>query len=168
MKLEFEVKDYSDQVLNEFKEKLQTALEEVGRQAEGNAKLELEAEPRRVSPNATLRNSITHKVEGNSVKIGTNLFYAPYVHEGTGIYAKNGTKTGKTWWVFVKGNKYSSIKAHGKRYSKHQAYQVMQYLKSKGLDAWMTQGQKPNRFLVNAIEKHKDDYPKIITTIMKN
>ena len=44
----------------------------------------------------------------------------------------------------------------------------MQYLKSKGLDAWMTQGQKPNRFLVNAIEKHKDDYPKIITTILKN
>lgn len=167
MKLEFEIKDYSDQVLNEFKEKLETALEEVGRQAEGNAKLELNADPTRIDT-GQLRNSITHKVEGNSVKIGTNLFYAPYVHEGTGIYTKNGAKTGKTWWVFVKGNKYSSIKAHGKRYSKHQAYQVMQYLKSKGLDAWMTQGQKPNRFLVNAIEKHKDEYPKIITAILKN
>lgn len=167
MKLEIEINDYSSQVLNEFKEKLEMALEEVGRQAEGNAKLELNAEPTKIDT-GELRNSITHKVEGNSVKIGTNLFYAPYVHEGTGIYAKNGTKTGKTWWVFVKGNKYSSIKAHGKRYSKHQAFQVMQYLKSKGLDAWMTQGQKPNRFLVNAIEKHKDEYPKIITTILKN
>ena len=41
MKLEIEINDYSNQVLNEFKEKLEMALEEVGRQAEGNAKLEL-------------------------------------------------------------------------------------------------------------------------------
>ena len=75
MKLEFEIKDYSDQVLNEFKEKLEMALEEVGRQAEGNAKLELNAEPTRIDT-GELRNSITHKVEGNSVKIGTNLKYA--------------------------------------------------------------------------------------------
>ena len=75
MKLEFEIKDYSDQVLNEFKEKLEMALEEVGKQVEGNAKLELNADPTRIDT-GELRNSITHKVEGNSVKIGTNLKYA--------------------------------------------------------------------------------------------
>ena len=75
MKFEIEINDYSNQVLNEFKEKLEMALEEVGKQAEGNAKLELNAEPTKIDT-GELRNSITHKVEGNSVKIGTNLKYA--------------------------------------------------------------------------------------------
>lgn len=38
----------------------------------------------------TLRNSITHEVDGNVGTIGTNLAYAPYVEFGTGIYATAG------------------------------------------------------------------------------
>ena len=37
-----------------------------------------------------LRNSMTHDVEGDTGIIGTNLEYAPYVHEGTGLFAANG------------------------------------------------------------------------------
>jgi len=37
-----------------------------------------------------LRNSITYEVEGDTGIIGTNLEYAPYVHEGTGLFAANG------------------------------------------------------------------------------
>ena len=54
------------------------------------------------------------------------------------------------------GSASSGGVAKGKRYSKYQAYQVMQYLRSKGLDAYMTQGMKPNRFLVNAVMKNKE------------
>lgn len=54
------------------------ALEEIGLVAEGAAK--------RLCPVDTgrLRNSITHALMGeDSVAIGTNVEYAPYVHEGT-------------------------------------------------------------------------------------
>ena len=34
----------------------------------------------------TLRNSITHRVEGDRVQIGSNVEYAPYVELGTGPY----------------------------------------------------------------------------------
>lgn len=169
MKIEVEIKSFTNEVVKEFNEQLVTALEEVGRQMESNAKLEIEGSVHR-SSDGRLRNSITHNVKPgeNAVYIGSNVFYSIYVHEGTGIYAPNASTSGKTWWVFVKGSKSSSIKAHGKRYSKYQAYQVMEYLRNKGLDAWMTQGQKPNRFMTRAVEKYRDEYKKIIETIMKS
>lgn len=58
------------------------ALEAVGIQAEGYAKLELENNPRRIDT-GNLRNSITHTVNGNEAYIGTNVEYGIYVHEGT-------------------------------------------------------------------------------------
>lgn len=60
------------------------ALEAIGIQAEGYAKLELENSPRRVDT-GNLRNSITHSVNNdeNAVYIGTNVEYGIYVHEGT-------------------------------------------------------------------------------------
>ena len=42
------------------------------------------------SPTGTLRNSITSTYDDKEGRIGTNLDYAPYVHQGTGIYAVNG------------------------------------------------------------------------------
>lgn len=38
----------------------------------------------------TLRDSITSEWDEREGRIGTNLEYAPYVHQGTGIYAING------------------------------------------------------------------------------
>ena len=38
----------------------------------------------------TLRGSITRKVEGNEGRVGTNISYARYQEEGTGIYGKRG------------------------------------------------------------------------------
>ena len=57
-----------------------------------------------------LRASITHKVdvdEGKS-EIGSNVEYAPYVHEGTGIYAENGRQTP---WMYTdaKGETYTTV-----------------------------------------------------------
>ena len=46
-----------------------------------------------------LRQSIGSEVKGNIGAIGTNVEYAPYVHQGTGIYAVNGDGR-KTRWKY--------------------------------------------------------------------
>lgn len=79
-----------------------------------------------------LRASITHDTnsDGNSFvgSIGSNEEYAPYVHEGTGVYAKDGNGRKNVPWVF--------LDAEGNFHS--------------------TEGQKPNPFLQNAIDKNMD------------
>lgn len=72
------VADNTKQVTSAMKSAVEAALEEIGLVAEGAAK--------RICPVDTgrLRNSITHALMGeDSVAIGTNVEYAPYVHEGT-------------------------------------------------------------------------------------
>lgn len=168
MEIKIDIQDNTEEFKKEFGEKLKTALEAVGLQAEGNAKLEIANMPPRVD-SGHLRDSITHKVkqDENAVYIGSNTYYAVYVHEGTGKYATNGG-TGDGWWVYVRGSTSSKISAHGKRYTEAQARRVVAFLKSKGLDAHMTQGMKPNRFLTNAMQNYRDEYKKIIETILKS
>lgn len=98
----------SDEFRRELEKKVDKALEMIGLQAEGDAKLELENAPRRVDT-GRLRNSITYAhrnrsgftnqysdddgtpysddvgqvdQEDKSVYIGTNVEYAPEIHEG--------------------------------------------------------------------------------------
>jgi len=84
----------------------------------------------------TLRASITHSIDkdGNiyNGSIGSNVEYAPYVHEGTGIYAKDGQGRTEVPWTYQS--------ADGSFYK--------------------TSGQKPNPFLQDAIDKKKDDFIK--------
>ena len=60
-----------------------------------------------------LRASITHEVneENSSVSIGTNVEYAPYVHEGTGIYNPEGRKTP---WIYTTADGKTYI-SHGQK-----------------------------------------------------
>lgn len=57
-----------------------------------------------------LRASITSEVEVSSNeiigRIGSNEEYAPYVHNGTGIYAVNGDGRKSPWVYVVKAGKY--------------------------------------------------------------
>lgn len=75
-----------------------------------------------------LRASITSEVEVGEMaitgRIGSNLEYAPYVHNGTGIYAKDGNGRKTPWGYRVKSGKYKG-------------YHV-------------TRGQKPHPFLEDA------------------
>lgn len=94
-----------DAVKQEAESKIEKALMMVGMEAEGDAKIEIESDPRRVDT-GRLRNSITwatqtqhsepsgegvvnaedrcpSPTEQNVVQIGTNVEYAVYVHEGT-------------------------------------------------------------------------------------
>lgn len=75
--------DHSQELIKEKNEAVKKALVEIGLLMERNAKLHIEDEPRRVDT-GRLRNSISNATDGYSaVVVGTNVEYAPYVHEGT-------------------------------------------------------------------------------------
>lgn len=102
-----------------------------------NAGLAIEAQAKsNISGNETgdLRRSITTTLddEGLGVSVGSNLEYAPYVHEGTGIYAPNGRQ--EVPWVY--------------------------YDERRG-SFFTTKGRKPNPFLedaINALSSQLTDY----------
>ena len=74
--------------------------------------LAIEAEARERCPVKTgeLRRSITHEVktEGDVIegKVGSNLDYAPYIHEGTGIYSRSGSGRKDVPWVYFDGTEF--------------------------------------------------------------
>lgn len=81
-----------------------------------------------------LRASIDHTAEIQEDKIkgrvGTNLDYSPYVHEGTGIYAVNGDGRKTPWKYKVDKGKY---------------------------EGWhFTRGQKPQPFMRKSMDKNRD------------
>ena len=86
-KVSFELKDNTEAVKAALHDAVARALERCGSQAEGYAK--------DLCPEDTgrLRGSITHKVSGDSVHIGTNVNSAPYVEMGTGKYYSGGRQT---------------------------------------------------------------------------
>ena len=155
--------DNTDLIRRAADEAIQRALERVGKFVEDEAKLELQKDPPRIDTGA-LRNSITHTVKDRSAIVGTNMQYAIYVHEGTGKYNSSGS-TGDKYWVFVIGGNNHS-RSSGKRYTYNEARKIVAILRSKGLNAHMTNGMKPNRFLRNAImnniDKLRDDVEKVL------
>ena len=70
--------DNSDEVIAALHEAAERALEKCGLTAEGYAK--------KLTPVDTgnLRNRISHKVQKDTMYVGTNVEYAPYVEYGTG------------------------------------------------------------------------------------
>ena len=155
--------DNSEEYLNALEAAQQKILEAIGVQIEGQAKIELESDPARIDTN-NLRKSITHTTKDDKVVVGTNVFYAVYVHEGTGKYHGGSD----LYWVYVKTGKRSSSNGNGKRYTYAEAKRVVAYLRAKGLDAHMTNGMKPNRFFTNAFSKQKDNLKAIAQMYLTN
>ena len=87
-----------------------------------------------------LRNSITHEVEDNVGYVGTNKEYAPYVHQGTGIYAVNGDGR-KTPWT---------------------------YYDERTQQFYTTVGQLPNPFLTAALQNQQNEIIKIVNDAVKD
>ena len=82
---------HADEVKEAMNRAMENALEIIGIKAEGYAKRLCpvgteESTGKKGYRGGTLRNSITHVVEGDSVSIGTNVEYAPFVELGTGPY----------------------------------------------------------------------------------
>lgn len=71
-----------------------------------NMCLAIEAEAKERCPvnEGTLRRSITTEIntEADQIegKVGTTLDYAPYIHEGTGIYSRTGAGRKQVPWVY--------------------------------------------------------------------
>jgi phage gpG-like protein len=85
------IQDNSGAVLNALDDAIERALEIIGIKAEGYAKALCpvgtpESTGVKGYRGGTLRNSITHQVEKDTLDVGTNVEYAPYVELGTGPY----------------------------------------------------------------------------------
>lgn len=76
--MKVKVIDNSGEYKNKMNSAVIQALEKAGTILVTESKDELENSPRRVDTGA-LRNSITHKVEDDTVFVGTNINYALYV-----------------------------------------------------------------------------------------
>ncbi len=144
MAVDFQYEDNSEEVLREFETKLKAALEAIGLQAEGNAKINVTQRVPRNSdswyvPTGNLRNSITHTVVENedSVYIGTNNEYAAYNEFGTGVYADSGGRSTPWWYQDAQGNWHK------------------------------TSGMKPIHFLRDAIQGHESEYESIADQQMR-
>ena len=80
--------DNVHEVLSALKQAVENALEDIGGTAETYAKMKCpvgtpESTGIKGYIGGTLRNSIDHEVEDNTVYIGTNVEYAAYVEMGT-------------------------------------------------------------------------------------
>ena len=90
--IKFEVEqDNTDKTIDEMKLACYRAMEIIGMNAEKYAKALCpvgtpESTGKKGYIGGTLRGSITHVATENSVTVGTNVFYAPYVELGTGPF----------------------------------------------------------------------------------
>lgn len=145
------VKDNSGEVMRQFEQSLQIALETIGTQAESHAKQIIsdahvyghvnlkavgEKDNSRVDT-GRMRNSIAHTVVKEDVYIGTNLEYAPYHELGTGIYASQPGGRQSPWIYYDRKGK-----------------------------AHRTRGLYPIHFLKKAASEHTDEYKKIFEKVM--
>lgn len=86
-----DIESHVDEALAAADNAVDQALEIIGIKAEKYAKARcpvgtVESTGIKGYRGGTLRNSITHMVNDNTVSIGTNVEYAPYVELGTGPY----------------------------------------------------------------------------------
>jgi HK97 gp10 family phage protein len=154
-----EFHDYSIKVKGTVSNAINGVLEECAGELESAAKRNS-----RVDTGQT-KNSFQHKVDTSThvASIGSNLENAIWEEFGTGEYAlgKNGRKG---YWVFVKGSSGGS-KNSGKTYTLAEAKKVMAILRSKGLEAYYTNGKKPSRAFWHAFNTNKN---KIINRIQES
>ena len=140
--------DNTVKVLNAMDDRINIALEECAGELESQAKRNSRVA---ASNGSKTKNSFRHKVIDAEHKayIGSDYENAIWEEFGTGEYAikENGGKGGRSgYWVFVKGSS-GGYKNTGKSYSLKEAKKVMAILRSKGLEAYYTNGKRPSRAL---------------------
>ena len=127
-----EVTSHRIEVIEAKNEAIARALETIGLVAERYAKEKAPVDTGR------LRNSISHQVDDETVYVGTNVEYAPYLEFGTGKFAEGGGRP--TPWS---------------------------YQDSKG-DWHTTNGMKPQPYLRPAIDDHMSEYKQIVQNELQN
>lgn len=166
--------DHSADFASRMEQAKKAALESVGSNCRSHAQNNITAgTPRRgdswYTGKGGLKNSMgyTVKESEDAVYIGTDLKYAKYNEYGTGKYADDG-KGRQGWWVFVPGSGSGDKVGSAKVYSEAEARKIVAILKSKGIDAHMTEGMPPLHFLKKAVEEHRDEYREIIARKLKS
>lgn len=164
--------DNSATFITRMEQAKEAALEAVGSNCRSHAQNNITAgTPRRQDSWYTgkggLKNRMGYQVDKgeDAVYIGTNLKYAKYNEYGTGKYADDG-KGRQGWWVFVPGSGKDDSVGNAKVYTEAEARRIVAILKSKGIDAHMTEGMPPLHFLKRAVEEHRDEYRDIIETTL--
>ena len=145
-----EFKDFTIKVQDILEEKAIQWLEEASAEVESAAKRNSDFAPR------SLKGEWQHKVDESKKEavVGHPKELAIWMEMGTGEYALEG-KGRKGYWVYVKGNNGVRAKNPGQVLTLEEAKQQMAYLRAKGLDAYITKGQRPKRMLFNAFNKNK-------------
>ena len=126
-----QITDNSAEALSELSRAKARALETIGLKAEGYAKRlcpvgTVESTGKKGYRGGTLRNSITHTVDGDVLSVGSNIPYAAYVELGTGPHfepppdwetftSKRGSGVGR---AYVKPRRYlqPAIEEHKDEY----------------------------------------------------
>ena len=138
------IEDHTGEAISAMKQAVLRALEVIGGTAEGYA---AELTPVKTS---ALRNSFTHRVDANNqtVVVGSNMEYAPYVELGT-----------------------------GKLYEPPPEWIEYQAEKGRGLDKWYYKDEDGKwhvglpragvKMLQRAIRDHLDEYKEIIEAELK-
>ena len=135
--------DNSNLTIEQFEQACAAALEEVGQRCETYASLNApvgstESTNIQHYSGGTLRQSITHVVNGYEVYVGSDLYFAPFVEYGTGIYADDG-KGRQSPWVW----------------------------RDKNGDYHWTRGIRPQHFLLKAVTEHDQEYMNVLKNSFK-
>ena len=146
-----------DRVINKW-------LEESAGELEGKI-----SELSRVDTGQT-KGSYHHVVDTNvkTAYIGSDLQNAVWEEFGTGEYALDGNGR-KGYWVYVKGSDGTYASESPKRYyTKEKAMQIMAILRSKGLEAYYTNGKTPNRPIFRAFNEKEQKIVNRIRYLLRN
>lgn len=107
--------------------------------------------------------SVVDESKGKAT-IGTPMEAGFWEEWGTGTYAAHGDGR-KGWWIFIEGQ---ASQGGGKTYAtKEEAEDAARFLRSKGLDAYVTNGRKPNYTLEKAFTSVKPKAISDLETILK-
>lgn len=160
-----EFEDYSAKVKEAMRKEAISFLKEVG----GELRSLTERKSRKKSSKTA--GSYKYVVDESqlAVHIGSDYENAVWEEFGTGIHASETGHVGrKGWWVYVTGSASKTPSKDSKSYSSpEEAKKVVAILKSKGLDAHMTQGKKANRPLLKAFTSSKSKIIKRANEIYK-
>ena len=160
MKLEFQ--DFSIKVKEALEEMAVQWLEEASAEIESAAKRNSDFAPR------ALKGDWKHVVDESKKEatIGHPKELAIWLEMGTGEYALKGNGR-KGYWVYVTGNESVRARNPGKVLTLEEAKRQMAYLRSKGLDAHITNGHEPMRMLHTAFTQNKDKLIRRAEQLMK-
>lgn len=103
-----------EELIKEFPDKIKACVRDAAFEIEREAKENITSDA-----TGTLRRSITTNIEQDdedtTAVVSTNVSYAPYYHEGTGIFSRSGSGRSEVPWVYYDNGRFYTtygIKSH--------------------------------------------------------